>query len=124
MQLPADPPARAVIDSWVFGHLHAWINPLILAARAGAIELLWSPVIIAESNRLLTWLWLQRHDGDLSGPSKRRCSQDAKVFLQIARTVFASLRTPRQTTPCGPSMHPMNGMSLFGTLRFGGERIS
>jgi hypothetical protein len=88
MQLPADPPARAVIDSCVFGHLYEWINPLILAARAGAIELLWSPVIIAESNRLLTWLWLQRHGGDLSGPSKRRCSQDAKVFLQIARTVF------------------------------------
>jgi len=88
MRPPPDRPPRAVVDSCVFGHLSQWISPLIDAARNGDVELIWSPTIIAETHRLLTWRWLQRHGGDLAPQSWRACSEDAKRFLQWVRVAF------------------------------------
>jgi hypothetical protein len=79
---------RAVIDTCVFAHLNQWISPLVDAARNGNVELIWSPVIIAETHRLLTWQWLLRHDGDLSRQSWDACSEQAKAFWRWVSPAF------------------------------------
>jgi len=79
---------RAVIDACVFGHPRQWIAPLIDAAKHGDVDLIWSPVIIAETHRLLTWQWLRRRGGDLSRVSWRACSEAAKDFLHWVRWAF------------------------------------
>ncbi|MBX6771302.1 MAG: hypothetical protein IRY83_06225, partial [Chloroflexi bacterium] len=62
--------------------------PLIDAARNGYVILLWSPLVIAETNRLLTWLWLGRRGGDLSDSAWRDCSRDFKKWFQRVTAVF------------------------------------
>jgi hypothetical protein len=79
---------RAVIDTCVFGRLNQWINPLIKASIHGDVELIWSPMIIAETHRLLTWAWLRRHGGDFSRQSWIACSAQAKAFWRWARPAF------------------------------------
>jgi hypothetical protein len=64
------------------------VKPLVDAARSGIVELVWSPIIIAETNRLLTWRWVQRHGGDLSSQSWRACAADAKRFFQEVHPAF------------------------------------
>jgi hypothetical protein len=69
------PPLVSVIDANVFGRT-AWIKSLIDAVQDGVLIAVWSPLIICEVNKLLTWLWLERHGGDLSESAWRQCSAD------------------------------------------------
>ena len=81
-------PLRAVVDSCIFPHVQAWLKPILEDARLGYVLPLWSPLILAESNRTLTWLWLTRHGGDLSAESRRRCSEAAKQMFTHLTTAF------------------------------------
>lgn len=81
-------PLRAVIDTCVFARLHDWMKPIVLAARAGHVQLYWSPFIIAEVNRLLTWQWLKHRHGDLSDGSWRACSDRAHRWFTHMTPVF------------------------------------
>ena len=73
------PPFVAVIDANVFGR-SAWIRPIVRAAEDGILIAVWSPLIISEVNRLLTWLWIRRHDNDTSESARRQCSANFKVW--------------------------------------------
>jgi len=76
----------AVVDSCVFPHVRRWLEPLIDYARAGYLEPIWSPWIIAETNRLLTWLWLERVGGQQTGSTWAECSRAAKrVFARLTQ---------------------------------------
>lgn len=81
-------PFRAVVDSNVFPQTRAYMIPLERLARHGVIRLFWSPLIIAEAHRRLTWLWLQRNEGDLSDASWERCSIAAKKMFAHATRMF------------------------------------
>ncbi|MBI4492306.1 MAG: PIN domain-containing protein [Chloroflexi bacterium] len=81
-------PLRAVIDTCVFPHTRRWLAPLIDHARNGHVKLFWSPAIIAEANRLLTWLWLDRHDSALTDAAWNRCSAAAHRMFARLTTVF------------------------------------
>lgn len=81
-------PLRAVIDSCVFPGTREWLATLIADARAGYVEPIWAPAIIAETNRVLTWLWLERHGGGLSATAKRACSADARTMFSWLTRVF------------------------------------
>ena len=81
-------PVRAVVDSCVFPRVRKWLEPIILAAQTDVVVPLWSPLIISESNRLLTWLWLERHGGDLSDAGWRQCSDAAKKWFGRVSHVF------------------------------------
>lgn len=78
---------RAVIDSCVFAR-RAWLDAIIDSARVGHLVPFWSPCIIAETNRLLTWLWLKRHAGPMNDAAWRRLSRDAHRWFEIMSTVF------------------------------------
>lgn len=81
-------PFRVVVDACVFPRTRGWIGPILDAAKAGYIIPYWSPLIIAESNRVLTWLWLKRRGGDFSEPSWERCSVDFKRMFARLTEVF------------------------------------
>lgn len=58
--LPDPFPVREVMDSCVFPRTKQWLIPLTDLAAGGFLLPMWSPLIIAESNRVLTWLWIKR----------------------------------------------------------------
>jgi len=99
------PPLRALIDTCVFP-LHA-LKAFILAQQAGHIELLWSQWIIAETHRLLTSLWIERHlksGGTWDSPAKRRLSRDAHTWHRLVAPAFEVIEDrpplePAWTTP-------------------------
>ena len=93
-QEPIQPPVRsrvqpllAVVDTNVFPR-RAWMDPIIKAVTGGTLVAIWSPLIISEVNRLLTWLWIRRHGGDLSESSRRRCSVDFKKWYESLAVHF------------------------------------
>jgi hypothetical protein len=76
-----------VVDSCIFPH-RKWLTTILDGARSGAVIPVWSPLIIAEVNRLLTWLWLKRAHGDQSEAAWKRCSDDSKAWFSTMTTVF------------------------------------
>lgn len=72
---------RAVVDANVFLRTARWLAPLEDLARNNYARLFWSPWIIGEAHRVLTWLWTQR-----AGPPYHTterwaaCSRAAKAF--------------------------------------------
>lgn len=47
---------------------------------------IWSPWIIAELNRVLTWLWIR--DKGTSRASQRECGKQAQVMMEILLSTF------------------------------------
>jgi hypothetical protein len=80
-------PLVAIVDSCVFPR-RAWLDPILRGARAGYVRPIWSPLIISEVNRLLTWMWLQRRGTELSTAAWQACSADAKRWFTIMTAVF------------------------------------
>jgi predicted nucleic acid-binding protein len=62
--------------------------PLVKSARAGHIELLWSPAIIAEASRVLLWIWLQKRNGVMTEALKRESFDIARRWFEVMSSVF------------------------------------
>src|SRR5262249_50731987 len=77
----------AVVDSCVFPR-RDWLDPILRGARTGYVVPIWSPLIISEVNRLLTWLWLKRHAGDQTARAWAACSAASKRWFEIMTAVF------------------------------------
>jgi hypothetical protein len=77
---------RAVVDtSSIISH-RLDLQPL---AQEELFIAVWSPWIIAELNRVLTWHWLTRiRPGDISNDSYARCSQAAKTMMDLLLATF------------------------------------
>jgi hypothetical protein len=77
---------RAVVDT---SSLVAYRRDLQALAQAGFFTAIWSPWIIAELNRVLTWHWLTRiRPHDSSAESYARCSQAAKTMMSMLFATF------------------------------------
>jgi len=50
------------------------------------LKAVWSPWIIAELNRVLTWRWIK--DNDLSQANEQACSESAKEMMSLLLPVF------------------------------------
>ncbi len=73
-----------VVDSCVFPT--QWIKRIVERAAIGHIRPIWAPCIIAESNRVMTWLWLKRNP-DFSDQAQDLLSKSAKdSFSHLTRT--------------------------------------
>jgi hypothetical protein len=73
------PPLVAVVDANIF--LKAdWMKTILDAVQDGVLIAVWSPLIISEVNRLLTWHWLRKNGADVGEPARRRCSADFKKW--------------------------------------------
>ena len=67
------------------------------AAHDGAFTAIWSPWIIAELNRVLTWKWLERTAAVSAGPDTtcdfsaanwERCSTAAVAMMEVLLGTF------------------------------------
>ncbi len=80
---------RALIDTSVLVKQSLRIGLQEAAARR-LFTPIWSPWIIAELNRVLTWRWIKdRPPGnDLSDANERRCGESAKRMMDLLFPVF------------------------------------
>jgi len=109
MAAVARPAIRAVLDTNVL------VPPglrrdLQNAAQEGVFTALWSPWIIAELNRVLTWKWIERTATrssprsvsgitcDLTATNWGRCSAAAAAMMEILVTTFEAV-DPRPPYP-------------------------
>lgn len=77
---------RAVIDtsSLVPAGLR---RALQQTARGGGFVAIWSPWIVAELYRVLTWQWLKRNP-DFSTANETACSRSAKAMMTLLIATF------------------------------------
>ena len=81
-------PVRAVIDT------SALVPPdtrrtLQELAQRGIFTAIWSPWIVAELNRVLTWYWIRRvRPQDMSLASERACSRAAHTMMTLLFATF------------------------------------
>jgi hypothetical protein len=88
----------AVVDTSSLISHRLDLQPL---AQKGLFTAIWSPWIIAELNRVLTWHWLTRiRPGDTSHESYTRCGQAAKRMMGI---LFATCRLVHPLPPFPPA---------------------
>lgn len=89
---------RAVLDTSVLVPHHSR-EALQIAAQDGLYVALWSPWIIAELHRVLTWRWLKATGNDTSIDNQRRCSRAAKAMMRILVPTFklVDVRPPYPT---------------------------
>lgn len=78
---------RAVIDT------NTLVSPRLReslqnAAEEGVFTAIWSPWIIAELNRVLTWRWIARSGGDLGPANWTRCGDSAKAMMELLLETF------------------------------------
>ncbi len=59
---------------------------------------IWSPWIVAELNRFLTWQWIERSSGDTSPANWRSCSTAAATMMDLLLDSF-ELSDPRAPYP-------------------------
>jgi predicted nucleic acid-binding protein len=83
---------RAVIDTSVLVPRRSR-EALQIAAQDSLYTALWSPWIIAELHRVLTWRWLKATNNDTSLDNQRRCSRAAKAMMQILVPTFELIDT-------------------------------
>ena len=81
-----------------------WMTPLLAAAQRGYVHLLWSPSIIAETGRLLTWQWLQRNPSPFTRSLWDRMSRDAHSWFDLMTQVFSVV----EDSPLHPAMWTLN----------------
>jgi len=68
------------------------------AAAVGVVVAIWSPWIVAELNRVLTWQWIERSGGNTSPANWRACSAAASTMLDFLLASFEAV-DPRPPYP-------------------------
>jgi hypothetical protein len=81
------PSLVAVVDANVFAQT-TLLDLIIAAAKNGRVTIIWSPLIITEVSRLLTWRWIKRHGDELSEWARRQCSVDLKRWYEQVAVHF------------------------------------
>ncbi len=114
-------PLRAVIDtSALVGARQR--RDLQNLAEAGAFTALWSPWIIAELNRVLTWRWIDRTDRDLSQPNRDRCSASAKAMMDILLATFELVDSTRPYPSAWDSLTDRWDQPIWAAVVVGGAQ--
>ena len=80
-------PLRTLVDANVFAR-RDWMRAVHVAADEGWIEPFWSPAIIAEVVRFLTWLWIRRNGGEVSDWARRAHSAEAHQWFDSMTALF------------------------------------
>ena len=77
-------------------------------SEVGLYTGIWSPWIIAELNRVLTWRWIKdpppgRVRNDLSDANERRCAQAAKSMMEVLLATFRPRAAAPARRPAAPA---------------------
>jgi len=91
-------------------------------AQAGLFVGIWSPWIIAELNRVLTWRWIRRADGDLSRANERDCSRAAKRMMEVLLATFEMVQPQPPYPPAWESLADVSDQPIWAAAKSGGAR--
>lgn len=80
---------RAVIDTSTLAHA-GLRRELQEQAALGQFVAIWSPWIVGELHRVLTWRWLERHR-DFGHANWYGCSQASKVMMELLVRTFETV---------------------------------
>jgi hypothetical protein len=93
-------------------------------ASTGLYTGIWSPWIIAELNRVLTWRWIRtRMPGDLSTAAERACAEAANSMMTALLSTFEVV-APRQPYPptwatmSDPNDYPIWAAAVAGQAEY------
>jgi PIN domain-containing protein len=83
---------RAVIDTstLIDGEMR---RELHTRAALGQFVAIWSPWIVGELHRVLTWRWLKR-TGDFGDANWKTCGQASKTMMVLLLSVFETIAPP------------------------------
>jgi len=112
---------RAVLDTSVLFPA-ALREDLQSLAQAGLFIGIWSPWIIAELNRVLTWRWIRQAGGDLSRANERACGSAAKRMMEVLLATFeVALPQPPYPAAWG-SLTDVWDQPIWAAARLAGAR--
>ena len=118
-------PLRTLVDANVFAR-RDWMQAVRRAAEVGWIEPLWSPAIIAEVVRVLTWLWIGRNGGDVSDWARRAHPREAHQWFASMTALFRVVedRPPLESSwsdvPRDPHDAPIRTAAVRANVARGG----
>lgn len=114
-------PLRAVIDtSALVGTRQR--RDLRDLALTGAFTALWSPWIIAELNRVLTWRWIDHTGQDLSQANRTRCADAAKTMMDLLLATFELVDPRPPYPPAWETLTDQRDYPIWATAVVGGAQ--
>ena len=90
-------------------------------ARGGTFLVLWSPGIIGDLYRVLTWRWLAR-TRDFSTLNELRCSRSAKAMMDVLVRSFEIVAPVPPYPPAWPSLTDSDDFPVWSATKIGGAR--
>jgi hypothetical protein len=115
------PETRAVIDTSVLadGRLR---RELQQQAKLGRFVALWSPWIVGELHRVLTWRWLKRRR-DFGDANWRECGRKARIMMELLIPVFETV-DPRPPYPdAWPELADPWDLPVWAAAKHGGANF-
>lgn len=89
-------------------------------AAAGLYTGLWSPWIIGELNRVLTWRWIRtRMPGDLSSAAEHACANAANAMMTALLATFEVVNPQPPYPPSWPSFPDANDYPIWAAAVLG-----
>jgi hypothetical protein len=119
--MTAGMPPRAVVDTsaLVPARLRRRVQE---TAGSGVCTVLWSPWIIGELYRVLTWQWLER-TRDFSAANEAACSRSAKAMMTLLISTFEIVAPVPPYPPTWPTLsdsddHPIWATAVLGQAQY------
>jgi hypothetical protein len=89
-------------------------------AQAGFYRGIWSPWIVAELNRVLTWRWIRVSHGDLSRANERACSRAAQRMMALLFATFELVHPEPPYPPAWDSLTDVWDQPIWAAAKLGG----
>ncbi len=109
---------RAALDTSVLVP-RSYREALQIAAQDGLYVALWSPWIIAELHRVLTWRWVERTHGDISLANQQACGRAAKTMMRILMPTFQLVDVRLPSPPAWIGLTDMDDVPVWATAVVG-----
>lgn len=113
-------PPRAVIDTSAL--VPAGLRrALEQTARGESFTAIWSPWIIAELYRVLTWHWLKRNP-DFSTANETACSRSAKAMMTLLISTFEIVAPIPPYAPAWITLADVDDLPVWAAARSAGAQ--
>jgi hypothetical protein len=91
------------------------------AARGRSFIAIWSPWIIGELYRVLTWQWLKRNP-DFSTANETACSRSAKAMMALLIATFEIVAPVPPYPPAWDTLADIDGLPIYAAARLSGAQ--
>ncbi len=110
-------PPRAVLDTSVLVSVRLRIG-LQEAADSGQFIAIWSPWIVGELYRVLTWRWLER-TRNYSSANYAACGRSAKTMMSLLISTFETVAPVPPYPPAWSTLTDLDDYPIWAAARLG-----